>query len=191
MLFFALRTGPPDPPTKATAPEKIQAIVLKSGMPTMWEVAAPDANANELYKKAFNFFLQNHGEFVSGRGEIRKDFDAATADQLLDMLVEASKAGKVTTPFLDDEIPITPKAEPRFKDALEVVHTVLHAGGKFGGGGYKVSGGLHGVGVSVVNALSSWMRVESARDGAIWAQEYVRGKPTGPVVYKGVLVEDV
>jgi len=71
------------------------------------------------------------------------------------------------------------------KDALEVVHTVLHAGGKFGGGGYKVSGGLHGVGVSVVNALSEWMRVESARDGSVFSQEYVRGKPKTPVTKMG------
>jgi DNA gyrase subunit B len=71
------------------------------------------------------------------------------------------------------------------RDALEVVHTVLHAGGKFGGGGYKVSGGLHGVGVSVVNALSEWLKVESAFQGKLWRQEYARGKPSTKVTPAG------
>ena len=110
---------------------------------------------------------------------VDNSIDEAMAGHAKTILVTVSRDGMVTVQ--DDGRGIPVGKHSTGKDALEVVHTVLHSGGKFGGGGYKVSGGLHGVGVSVVNALSEWLRVESARDGSVYAQEYVRGKPKGPV----------
>jgi len=90
------------------------------------------------------------------------------------------KDDRVTVSDNGRGIPVDKQAQTG-KSALEVVHTILHAGGKFGGAGYKVSGGLHGVGVSVVNALSSHLKVEVHRDGKVYTQEFERGKPLGPV----------
>jgi DNA gyrase subunit B len=114
---------------------------------------------------------------------VDNSIDEAMAGHATTILVTLSTDGTVVV--RDDGRGVPVGKHSTGKDALEVVHTVLHAGGKFGGGGYKVSGGLHGVGVSVVNALSEWMRVETARDGSVWSQEYARGKPTSGVKKEG------
>jgi len=92
-------------------------------------------------------------------------------------------------------IPVGP--HPSKKDAngkpmetVDVVMTVIGAGGKFGGGGYKVSGGLHGVGISAVNALSEWMTTEIKRDGKVWRQEYKRGVPQGAIKQIGKVKDE-
>ncbi len=102
---------------------------------------------------------------------------AGTCDHILIVLRED---GSVMVEDNGRGIPVDPHPEKKIS-ALEVVMTVLHAGGKFGGGGYKVSGGLHGVGVSAVNALSAWCEVEVRRDGKVYLQRYERGIPQFPV----------
>lgn len=106
--------------------------------------------------------------------------DEAMAGYCKNITIEVESDTKISVEDDGRGIPVDVHSKTG-KSALETVMTVLHAGGKFGGGGYKVSGGLHGVGASVVNALSSSARVEVYRDGNVYEQAYVRGTPQGDV----------
>ncbi|MCP9916768.1 DNA topoisomerase (ATP-hydrolyzing) subunit B [Cyanobium sp. ATX 6F1] len=107
--------------------------------------------------------------------------DEALAGHCSEILVHLGEDGSATVSDNGRGIP-TDVHSRTGKSALETVMTVLHAGGKFGSGGYKVSGGLHGVGISVVNALSEWVEVEVRRQGQVHRQRFERGAPIGSLV---------
>ena len=117
--------------------------------------------------------------------------------EIVDNAIDEALAGycdKITVTILEgDVIRVTDNGrgipvdiqQQTGKPALEVVYTILHAGGKFGGGGYKVSGGLHGVGASVVNALSEWLEVRVHKNGSIYEMKFARGAVTQPMTVVG------
>lgn len=111
---------------------------------------------------------------------VDNSIDEAMAGYARNITVDLLPKGVVAVTDDGRGIPVETHKQTK-KSALETVMTTLHAGGKFGGESYKVSGGLHGVGVSVVNALSEWLKVEVYRDGGVFFQEYERGKPKAKV----------
>jgi DNA gyrase subunit B len=138
----------------------------------------------EAVRKRPNMYIGDVGE----RGlhhlvfeVVDNSVDEAMAGRADQIYVAIHNDNSVTVLDNGSGIPVGPHPTVADMDTLDVVMTKLHAGGKFESNAYKVSGGLHGVGVTCVNALSEWLKVEVYRDGKVWAQRYERGHPTGKV----------
>ncbi|MEA3273329.1 MAG: DNA topoisomerase (ATP-hydrolyzing) subunit B [Patescibacteria group bacterium] len=126
------------------------------------------------------------GMYIGGTGSeglhhliwevVNNSIDEAMIGHCNDIIIELLKDNRIKITDNGRGIPVEKHPKTK-KSTLETIMTTLHAGGKFDSNSYKVSGGLHGVGVSVVNALSKWTRVEVKREGFLWSQEYVKGEP--------------
>jgi DNA gyrase subunit B len=162
---------------------------------------APQNNNNASYEAKDIYVLEGlepvrkrPGMYIGGTGVdglhhliwevVDNSIDEAMAGFARNIRVELLKNNRIAVTDDGRGIPVDIHPQTK-KSALETVMGTLHAGGKFGGQSYKVAGGLHGVGVSVVNALSKWMRVEVCRDGNLYTQEYVRGNPKAKVKKEG------
>ena len=191
------RPAPPEPPRPETPP-------LEARQPEPPRPEEPDPSGDRQDETDGDYSAANitvlegleavrvrPGMYIGGTGLsglqhmlieiVDNAVDEAMAGHCDRVDIEIAEDGRISVADNGRGIPVDPHPATG-KSALETVMTTLHAGGKFGGGAYKVSGGLHGVGASVVNALSSSLRAEVRRDGYLYAQEYAHGKPQGPVV---------
>lgn len=185
--------------------EKEEKIVAKTkpAIPTPATIsAASDIKGSESYGAKDIYVLEGldpvrkrPGMYIGSTGVdglhhliwevVDNSIDEAMAGFATHIKVELSKNNRVAVTDNGRGIPVDLHPQTK-KTALETVMTTLHAGGKFGGDSYKVSGGLHGVGVSIVNALSTWVRAEVSRDGTVYSQEYSYGKAKGPLKKNGL-----
>src|ERR1700680_3993133 len=181
-----------------TGPEGAKPVLKdmgKRGKPTPLP-AADDYSAKDIeVLEGLEPVRRRPGMYIGGTDEtalhhlaaeiIDNAMDEAVAGHASFIEVSLEDSGFLTVRDNGRGIPVDP--HPKFKNlsALEVILTTLHSGGKFGGKAYATSGGLHGVGSSVVNALSAVMEVEVARDRVLWKQSYAQGKPRTKLINAG------